>query len=196
MLLTRPQGFGRSAMKPLAIAPLLGILWSLSPAVTLPAQAEPPARRFNVVGRALMDQGNGATYTMLGVEMRAFNPEGWNCGFGMYRGLNLADQTSVDAQSQGGFLFGKDTDVGPVIVGTDVLGGMGGGIVASPTLTFSNFGVYFLVEPRISLAVRPMSIFEIRLSGSYLVTTRPNQASGPAVMLTLGYPMRHPKAPG
>lgn len=151
---------------------------------------QPFAKQWGLSGRAFANRGgNGNVYTMMGLEMLKAHDDGWNGGFGVYRGMNLGDQTNVDATMHGGFLFGRDFDMGAMSLGLGVL--LGGGCITtvSPTVTFSNFGAFFAGEPRVSLGFNLGPSHRLALTGSYLATTRMSQVSGPAVTLTLSTKM-------
>lgn len=146
---------------------------------------QPFTKAWGLSGRVFANQGgNGHVYTMMGLEMVKAHDDGWNGGFALYRGMNLGDQTNVDATTHGGFLFGKDFDLGGLNLGLGVL--IGGGCITtvSPTLTFSNFGAFFAGEPRVSVGVNLGEGHRLSLTGSYLATTRMSQVSGPALTLT------------
>ncbi|MBO9542277.1 hypothetical protein J7643_16935 [bacterium] len=146
---------------------------------------QPYTKQWGLSGRVFANQGgNGHVYTMMGLEMLKVNDDGWSGGFAMFRGLNLGDQTNVDATTHGGFLVGKAFDLGAMSLGLGVLLGGGCIITVSPTLGFSNFGAFFAGEPRVSLGLNMDERHSLTLTGSYLATTRMSQVSGPAVTLT------------
>ncbi|HEY9855607.1 MAG TPA: hypothetical protein V6D05_07710 [Stenomitos sp.] len=142
-------------------------------------------RHMNWVLRAYNNRANGNVYTMMGMEMLRSSANGWYGGFGWYKGLNLGMTPGADAASQGGLLVGKDFGEGPLTLGVGLLVGLGYSLVASPTLTFSNFAAYFVGEPRINLGWVMGPHAELELSAGYLGTTSPSMAGGPTVMLTL-----------
>ncbi|HEY9899491.1 MAG TPA: hypothetical protein V6D00_09945 [Pantanalinema sp.] len=146
---------------------------------------QPFTKQWGLSARAFANQGgNGSVYTMLGLEMRKVNDDGWSGGFAMARGMNLGDQSNVDATTLGGFLFGKEFGMGSFSLGLGVLLGGGCIVTASPTLAFSNFGAFFAGEPRVSLGLDLGENHRLSLTGSYLATTRMGQVSGPAITLT------------
>lgn len=130
-------------------------------------------------------QGGGAMFTQLGLSLKGVNPDGWFGGIGCYKGLNLVDQTNVDAESHGGLMGGKLWDIGPATLGVGALLGMGYIVSVTPTLGFSNFGAYLVGEPEVSLGWVVTPHVDVTLAASYEATTRPNQVGGPAVSLTL-----------
>lgn len=142
-------------------------------------------QHMNVSLRAYNNQANGNVYTMVGIERLRSSGDGWFGGFGWYQGFNLGMTPGVDAASHGGLILGKDFGHGPLTLGIGVLLGMGCDVVASPTLTFSDFAAYFVGEPRISLGWVMHPHAELKLSAGYLASTSMGQAAGPTAMLTL-----------
>lgn len=142
-------------------------------------------RHMNGVLRCFPNQASGNTYTMVGMERVRSTENGWYGGYGCYSGLNLAQTAGAGIASHGGFLFGKDFGEGPLTFGVGMLLGMGYDLSASPNLTFSNFGAYFVGEPRLNLGWVMSPYCELALSAGYLATTHMGHASGPTFMLTL-----------
>lgn len=181
-------------MKRLATALMTGVMvGSLSvPAIAQQASDMPGGpgmygghKHMNVVLRAYNNQANGNVYTMMGMEMLRSMPNGCYGGFGFYKGINLGAAAGADAAAHGGLLVGKDFGTGPLTVGVGALLGMGYDLVASPTLTFSDFAAYFVGEPRISVGWVMNPHAELSLTAGYLATTNPSQAGGPTLMLTM-----------
>lgn len=131
------------------------------------------------------NQANGNLYTMVGFERLHSSANGWFGGMGWYKGLNLGMTPGADMAGHGGLLLGKDFGQGPLTLGIGVMVGMGYDLVASPTLTFSDFAAYFVGEPRVSLGWVMHPHAELKLSAGYLASTSMGQAAGPTVMLTL-----------
>ncbi len=134
--------------------------------------------------RAFNNMANGSTYTMMGMEAVRMSPMGWYGGMAWYKGINLGVTAGADMASHGGLLMGKEFGEGPLTFDVGVMLGMGYDLVASPTLTFSGFDLYFVGEPRIGIGWVMSPHSELKLSAGYLASSNMGAAAGPTVTLT------------